>query len=131
MAGAVPLALSLGLHFTLEHLGRRCDDIFYRDKRAREKRDALQSRVEFEAWRKTTIESLRDRFAVDLTVEEFDELRYPRELPTAEKTIRYGSIDKYISLEDGNGALQQVTLIWAEGEMKLLTTRLTELGITR
>lgn len=86
-----------------------------------ETRNAEEERARLKDWQDTTIANLKDRFAIDFDIQDLRGLDYPREAPATNSTVRYGTIEKLIENSEGEGArLEQLTLVWSNGEPRIL-----------
>ncbi len=85
-------------------------------ERERYRRNAEQSK----SWKEGVVAELKERFGIELSLEDLDRLEYPNDPPKTDDPVRYGTIEKLIPHEEGVLRLEKITLAWHLGEFKLL-----------
>ncbi len=116
------LALSMvGVGAVSTFVGLVIGDKSKKYSKALKARKTEEERALLREWQLATVAELKERFSIDFEIFDLEGLKYPREDPTTKATVRYGTIEKLIENSEGEGArLEQLTLIWSNGEPRIL-----------
>ncbi len=82
----------------------------------------LREARKIEDWERESTSRLKELFDLELDGDELKRLGYPRVLPEGGGTIRYGTIEKLIIDPELGKRLEELTLIWSDGEFHILRT---------